>query len=143
LTRIGHGLSPVGELRLAERSGALEEEHDGIPVDEPEEPSGFESAAGGFEPDSDEPDDACEPPRSLPSRSPEPAPLMSGLAQATAANAFHRLSTTVLNSNPRTLEDLVTEMLRPMLTTWLDENLPPLVERLVRAEIERVARGGR
>ena len=31
----------------------------------------------------------------------------------------------------------------PMLKAWLDDNLPGLVERLVRAEIERVARGGR
>ena len=35
------------------------------------------------------------------------------------------------------------EILRPMLKSWLDENLPSLVERLVRAEIQRVARGGR
>jgi cell pole-organizing protein PopZ len=35
------------------------------------------------------------------------------------------------------------EMLRPMLKQWLDDNLPVLVERLVRAEIERVARGRR
>jgi cell pole-organizing protein PopZ len=34
-------------------------------------------------------------------------------------------------------------MLRPMLRVWLDDNLPTIVERLVRAEIERVARGGR
>ena len=34
-------------------------------------------------------------------------------------------------------------MIRPLLKTWLDENLPSMVERLVRAEIERVARGGR
>ena len=33
--------------------------------------------------------------------------------------------------------------LRPMLQEWLDDNLPRLVERLVREEIERVARGGR
>jgi hypothetical protein len=32
------------------------------------------------------------------------------------------------------------EMLRPMLKAWLDDNLPSLVERLVRAEIERVTR---
>ena len=38
-------------------------------------------------------------------------------------------------------EDLVKEMLRPMLKAWLDDNLPTLVERLVRAEIERVSRG--
>ncbi len=30
------------------------------------------------------------------------------------------------------------DMLRPMLKTWLDDNLPPMVERLVRAEIERI-----
>ena len=36
---------------------------------------------------------------------------------------------------------LVREMLRPMLKVWLDDNLPSLVERLVRAEIERVSRG--
>jgi hypothetical protein len=34
-------------------------------------------------------------------------------------------------------------MMRPMLREWLEENLPGLVERIVRAEIERVARGGR
>ena len=37
-----------------------------------------------------------------------------------------------------TLEDMVREELRPLLKTWLDTNLPALVERLVRAEIERV-----
>lgn len=37
-----------------------------------------------------------------------------------------------------TLEDMVREELRALLTTWLDANLPPLVERLVRAEIKRV-----
>jgi cell pole-organizing protein PopZ len=35
------------------------------------------------------------------------------------------------------------EILRPMIKTWLDEHLPSLVERLVRAEIQRVARGVR
>jgi len=37
--------------------------------------------------------------------------------------------------------DLTREMLRPMLKTWLDDNLPGIVERLVNAEIERIARG--
>jgi uncharacterized protein len=36
---------------------------------------------------------------------------------------------------------LTREMLRPMLKSWLDDNLPGIVERLVTAEIERVARG--
>ncbi|MCK0198865.1 DUF2497 domain-containing protein [Ancylobacter sp. 6x-1] len=43
----------------------------------------------------------------------------------------------------RTLDDVVVDLLRPMLREWLDQNLTPLVERLVRAEIERIARGGR
>jgi cell pole-organizing protein PopZ len=37
-----------------------------------------------------------------------------------------------------TIEDLVREEIRPLLKDWLDNHLPPLVERLVRAEIERV-----
>lgn len=39
-----------------------------------------------------------------------------------------------------TLEEVVRDTLRPMLKPWLDENLPSLVERMVEAEIERVAR---
>jgi uncharacterized protein len=38
------------------------------------------------------------------------------------------------------LEDLVKETLRPMLKSWLDDNLPGLVESIVRAEIERISR---
>jgi uncharacterized protein len=71
----------------------------------------------------------------------EQAPILSGEADATIARAFNSLSRTVLSDNARTLEDLVREMLRPLLKAWLDDNLPPLVERLVRVEIERVARG--
>jgi uncharacterized protein len=36
------------------------------------------------------------------------------------------------------LEELVRQTLRPLLQAWLDANLPPLVERLVQAEIARV-----
>ena len=41
------------------------------------------------------------------------------------------------------LEDLVADMLKPMLKDWLEQNLPPMVERMVKEEIERVARRGR
>ena len=54
--------------------------------------------------------------------------------------AFSRLSESVRPAQPQTVEDLMKEMLRPMLKAWLDDNLPPLVERLVREEIERVTR---
>jgi cell pole-organizing protein PopZ len=68
-------------------------------------------------------------------------PLVSAAATASVQSAFGQLSHTVLAANARTLDDLVKEMLRPMLRGWLDENLPVIVERLVRAEIERVSRG--
>jgi cell pole-organizing protein PopZ len=73
-------------------------------------------------------------------------PQQPMLAQSTVSaveSAFNSLAHTVLSSNARTLEDLVKEMLRPMLKSWLDDNLPGLVERIVKAEIERVSRGGR
>jgi uncharacterized protein len=67
--------------------------------------------------------------------------LVSALTSSAVDSAFNTLAHTVLVQNARTLEDLVREMLRPLLKTWLDDNLPGLVERLVRAEIERVSRG--
>lgn len=67
--------------------------------------------------------------------------LLSPTANQAVNTAFNNLAGTILSNNARTLEDLVKEMLRPMLKTWLDENLPPMVERLVRQEIERVSRG--
>ena len=68
-------------------------------------------------------------------------PLLSEETTAAVDSAFNALAQTVLVQNARTLEDLVREMLRPLLKSWLDDNLPSLVERLVRAEIERVSRG--
>ena len=67
--------------------------------------------------------------------------LLSGPAAAVVDSAFNALAHTVQVRNGRTLEDFVGELLRPMLKTWLDENLPAMVERLVRAEIERLSRG--
>jgi cell pole-organizing protein PopZ len=69
--------------------------------------------------------------------------LLSPASTAAVSAAFGSLASTILSENARTLEDLVQEMMRPMLKDWLDENLPGLVERMVRAEIERVSRGGR
>lgn len=90
-------------------------------------------------------------PEPQPPRPPEPprAPaqpvydqsLISGATAAAVDSAFNSLAHTVLGNNARTLEDLVKEMLRPLLKAWLDDNLPGLVERIVRAEIERVSRG--
>jgi uncharacterized protein len=67
--------------------------------------------------------------------------LISNSTMTAIDSAFNSLANTVLGQNARTLEDLVKEMLRPMLKSWLDDNLPGMVERIVRAEIERVSRG--
>jgi len=67
--------------------------------------------------------------------------LISNTTMSAVDSAFNSLAGIVLGNNARTLEDLVKEMLRPMLKGWLDDNLPGLVERIVRAEIERVSRG--
>jgi cell pole-organizing protein PopZ len=69
--------------------------------------------------------------------------LLSARSDTAVSGAFNSLAHTILAQNARTLEDLVGEMLRPMLKDWLDENLPSLVERLVKEEIERVSRGRR
>jgi cell pole-organizing protein PopZ len=66
--------------------------------------------------------------------------LLSPGADAAVASAFSQLASTILTNNSRTVEELAEEMMRPMLKDWLDENLPPMVERLVREEIERVSR---
>jgi cell pole-organizing protein PopZ len=76
-----------------------------------------------------------------PSASAADRSLLSPSTSAMVDSAFNTLAHTVLVQNARTLDDLVREMLRPMLKTWLDDNLPGLVERMVRAEIERVSRG--
>lgn len=72
-----------------------------------------------------------------------PESLISSSAGASISSSFHLLADTMLLRDPEMLERIARETLRPMLKSWLDENLPSMVERLVRSEIERVARGGR
>jgi len=83
---------------------------------------------------------AFEPPP-FESEAPAPQQILSRSTVSAVESAFNSLANTVLSNNARTLEDLVKEMLRPMLKSWLDDNLPGLVERIVKAEIERVSRG--
>lgn len=85
------------------------------------------------------------PPRSAPAgeRRPSQQSLLSPRADAAVSTAFNQLAANMLSGSARTIDELVEDMLRPMLRTWLDTNLPPMVERLVREEIERVSRGRR
>ncbi|HYR64920.1 MAG TPA: DUF2497 domain-containing protein [Reyranella sp.] len=86
---------------------------------------------------------------------PADASLIGAAGAGAATSALGRLSQAVkdsvpspaapdpgpaMNSNGKTVEDLVKEMLRPMLKEWLDRNLPPMVERYVEREIVRLTR---
>jgi uncharacterized protein len=73
----------------------------------------------------------------------EEEPFVSPATDAAVTASFNALSASVAMYSSDMIENLTREMLRPMLKNWLDDNLPSLVERLVRAEIQRVARGGR
>lgn len=74
----------------------------------------------------------------------EPAPaILSETTGALVARSFDELAAAIDGQQRRSLDEIAEDMLRPMLREWLDDNLPTLVERLVREEIERVARGPR
>jgi len=108
-----------------------------------------------------EPEPVTAPVASQPVPAPEPQPVIAPLpnppvrqpvegltseqSAAETSAAFNRLADTIVghaSSGERSIDELTRELLRPMLQSWLDENLPRLVERLVREEIERVARWG-
>jgi uncharacterized protein len=144
--------TPEAEIRPAQPDGEVFELTDEMAVPEPPAPA--PPPASSFhkvEPQDDlefaestaaralHRQPAYEPP---PFESAAPAPqILSRSTVSAVESAFNSLANTVLSNNARTLEDLVKEMLRPMLKSWLDDNLPGLVERIVKAEIERVSRG--
>ncbi len=87
-----------------------------------------------------------------PVKAPEPAftrgsdmeeRLVSERTVETAAASFNQLSNAVLMPrDARTIEDVLKDLMRPMLQDWLDRNLPVIVEEQVRIEVERIARRG-
>ena len=73
------------------------------------------------------------------------APILSGTAQGSATDTLQELAKALLSrrdiaigSRELTLEGLIREILRPLLREWLDENLPYLIERLVKKEIDHM-----
>lgn len=73
----------------------------------------------------------------------QPVSLLSSSVGEQVARSFQDLAFAIDDAERRSLDQVAEDMLRPMLQEWLDDNLPTLVERLVREEIERVARGPR
>jgi len=130
------GEAPVAAVAAADDVLELTDSMRAAPaVDDFDGPAGAESDALLPAP---EPPRTAEAPRNMPV--PDQT-LLSPRTTAAVDNAFNSLAHTVLLQNSRTLEDLVRDLLKPMLKAWLDDNLPNMVERLVRAEIERVSRG--
>ncbi|UTP38077.1 DUF2497 domain-containing protein [Phenylobacterium sp. LH3H17] len=122
-----------GVLELTEKVGDLDVYTPGAAEPEPEpEP------LAAYEPEPEpEPEPAYEPPPVPPSQG-----LVGDIAAAAAASAFGKLSKSIqMPAEGRTLEDVVRELLRPMLKQWLDDNLPQIVQATVDQEVERIARG--
>jgi len=69
--------------------------------------------------------------------------LISQEAGERVAASFSDLASAIRDEHLRDVDGVVREMLRPMLQEWLDENLPRMVEHMVREEISRIARGNR
>jgi cell pole-organizing protein PopZ len=112
-------------LELTDRVEALEESHGDIDV-----------YARNAEPE----------PRPIPREPPawsgrDEEPLVGPAASQSAASAFASLGRNIaMPAENRTLEDVVRELLRPLLKSWLDENLPQIVQARVDAEVERISR---
>ena len=70
--------------------------------------------------------------------------VLSTQATSAISNAFGALTRErdVAIGGGTTLEEIVAQMMKPMLAAWLDEHLPEIVERVVQQEVERAARGG-
>lgn len=69
--------------------------------------------------------------------------ILSEVTERYVATAFENLDHAMKAEPPRSFDDIAADIMRPMLQEWLDKNLPSLVERLVREEIERVVRRDR
>jgi cell pole-organizing protein PopZ len=132
---------------------APEEEEDVLELTEPADPPPLAVAPAPPQP---EPAPAMESVGDLdvfttgsapPEPAPRPAPpvsddaLVTGRTAEAAAAQFGQLAQSIaMPREGRTLEDVVRELLRPLLKDWLDRNLPAIVEARVQAEVERISR---
>ncbi|PCJ96023.1 MAG: hypothetical protein COA45_11540 [Zetaproteobacteria bacterium] len=117
----------------------------------------FDTPSAETEPEADDADDILELTERVdeelepdPEPTPEPEPVVppvvddSLLTQSAEEAAFDAISElarkTAVEHSGITLEDIVRSELKPLLRTWLDKNLPVVIERLVREELERVSK---
>ncbi|WP_411036824.1 DUF2497 domain-containing protein [Shinella sp. BYT-45] len=126
--------SPLVTARMAVTASHLD-----APVEKVEPAAGAAGKADAAEPVRAAPVQAVE--QAAPSR--DIAALVSPAVGERVAQSFGALAEALDAGPRRSFDEIAEDMLRPMLQEWLDDNLPTLVERLVREEIERVARGPR
>ncbi|MHC2215655.1 PopZ family protein [Rhizobium leguminosarum] len=128
--------APVQHVAIQQPAEPVSTETPGVAVAEPA--PAVETAPPAMEPAQSSTE------RFLPSVLDEVQPtLLSEDAGLQISRSFEELAAAIDGAERRSLDEIAEDMLRPMLREWLDDNLPTLVERLVREEIERVARGPR
>jgi cell pole-organizing protein PopZ len=122
------------DLRKADNGGADVADRTGTPRDtdrQPLRPSGLGSAANAK---------AWARPSNADAFKPDNRPLVSPETEAAVGSAFSTLTQTILSQNVRHVENVMNNLLRAHLREWLNAQLPDVVERLVRSEIQRVTR---
>ena len=126
---------------------------DQMEANEAEDATDNESSDGGSESednsDTEEPNEFLELTKDMIAPSPPDfdagSPIVSGVTQTASADPLQELAKALLNrrdiaigNRDMTLEGLIREILRPLLKEWLDDNLPYLIERLVKKEIDHM-----
>ncbi len=139
--------APEPEAPPPPPAAAADEEDDALELTEKVETMGDLDVFSNDEP-APPPPPRVEPVLAAVAAAPAVAAVVGGLvsdrAATAAAASFGQLSASLaMPRSDRTLEDVVRELLRPMLQQWLDENLAGIVQTAVQAEVERIARAGR
>lgn len=67
--------------------------------------------------------------------------VASAPAQPTSTDVANEVATMMIRDKSAEIEALLSDIMRPTIRQWLTDNLPSLVEKLVREEIERVSQG--
>jgi cell pole-organizing protein PopZ len=133
---------PLAGIDLAPRGAPMVDFTDPEARPEPEPEAEPEAE---IEPEQPAPAPAPAPARAAspaPAAAPLPESLLTETAKAASVDSLARLAQNIAISrgNGGTLEDIVREMLKPMLRDWLDRNLPPMIERMVERELERLVK---
>jgi cell pole-organizing protein PopZ len=150
LTKVVRDSGEVVDLR-AEGGGGMPAGLDDEPADDDVELSALDQAADEEPVANSSESFQQEDIRAVETKSATIGPeLVSATAATAATGAFAKLSEafqqrtapedSIADGSGRTVEQFVEDMVRPLLKDWMDENLPPIVERLVQKEIQKIAR---